>query len=47
LPRVLADAAALVAGGYRRIFLNRKEARDESTTDGRDHHPPVLASHTR
>ena len=30
LPRVLADAAALVAGGYSRIFLNRKEARHES-----------------
>ena len=46
LPRVLADAAALVAGGYRRIFLKRKEARHEST-DGRHYRSRVFASHVR
>ena len=42
-----ADAAALVAGGYRRIFLNRKEARHESPTDGGHHGPQVFAGHIR
>src|SRR4030095_14255299 len=47
LPRVLADAAALVAVGYRRIFINRKEARHETTNDG--YHPGsrAIASHVR
>jgi phosphatidylglycerol lysyltransferase len=47
LPRVLADAAALVAGGYRRIFLNPKDARRENTVDRGHPDSRVFAGHAR